>query len=428
VLSALLGDGDFHAVIVAGASPDSPANRVDSNDHAWFAGVGSLQISARRGTYICTGTAIDATHVLTAGHCIDINNDGRSNSKDGILGITFNVNNDLDSPDQVDLKFAAATWTTHPDFTGFARPSVNDDLAVITLAGAGLPNTVPTYALPSSTNPDPMAIGQTELVMVGYGRSGDGINGYTTNASFTTKRVGGNVVDAFYAQDDTGKPASNEVFRFDFDKDDGTNGPMGGKSLGNSVETTLGGGDSGGPSFVLLPGKDGTTADSYMLVGVNTFTQGTNAPKFGSLGGGINVFPYVGWITTGVVSTAGDGGGKGRGGAGQLGSNFSAIDAEMFAGSQGGSNSGLDALAEPPGYAGASVPVGSPGSHSGTTLVAEQNRHQADWFAEHATARTATRKRDLVDTALAANGIANEGETSDDLAPAVDEVLSRWSS
>src|SRR5262245_41498431 len=81
VLSALLDGGDFHAGIVAGdpkGSPaDSPVNRVDSNMiTSPFAGVGSLRITASSGTYICTGTPIDATHVVTAGHCVDIDDNG----------------------------------------------------------------------------------------------------------------------------------------------------------------------------------------------------------------------------------------------------------------------------------------------------------------------------------------------------------------
>src|SRR6476659_7640062 len=101
--------------------------------------------------------------------------------------------------------------------------------------------------------------------MVGYGQSGNGNTGYTVSPSFSVKRSGQNVVDAFYTQDDVGQPAANEVFRFDFDADKG-NGTLGGPTLGNTKETTLGGGDSGGPSFI----KVGST---YYLAGVNTFTE-----------------------------------------------------------------------------------------------------------------------------------------------------------
>jgi hypothetical protein len=291
---------EFHPVIVAGdpnGSPaDSPSNRVDPNTSGSpFAGVGSLQISTRRGTYICTGTLINSTTVLSAAHCVDINNDGRVDSKDGIKSITFIINREAQT------KITASSWRVHPDYTGFNKPSVNDDLSVITLSSAA-PSGVPTYALYS----DPLTAGTT-LTMVGYGRSGDGVSGYYVSASFGVKRIGQNNADAFYGQDDSGKPAANEVFRFDFDGPTG-NGTFGGATLGNDSETTLGGGDSGGPSFVNVGG-------TYYLAGVNTFTQGFNAPLFGSLGGGIAVHSYIGWIN-GASPSGGDsgdgGGGKGR--------------------------------------------------------------------------------------------------------------------
>jgi secreted trypsin-like serine protease len=128
-----------------------------------------LTIFASSGTYICTGTPIDATHVVTAAHCIDINDDGTPD----INGVTFNLHLDTDAGgDQVDVAIAATSWVSHPDYTGFGSPSVNDDVAVITL-GAALPAGVPTYSLATSN----MAAGSTRLYMVGYGQSGDGVKG-----------------------------------------------------------------------------------------------------------------------------------------------------------------------------------------------------------------------------------------------------------
>ena len=284
--------GEFHPVIVAGdpnGSPtDSPSARVDANTTTSpFAGVGSVQVNANKGTYLGTGTPLDATHVLTAGHVVDLNDDGKSDRKDGIKSAYFILNYGGNQTS----KIAVSAVTTNPAFTGFNHPSINDDLAILTLASP-LPAGVPTYALPTAD-----LAGGTTLTMVGYGRSGDGVSGYTTNASWTIKRKGENNADAFYTQDDAGAPAANEVFRFDFDGPTGS-GTFGGGTLGNDRETTLGGGDSGGPSFV-------ANGSDYTIVGVNTFSQGATAPKFGSLGGGINVFPYVGWIKS-VLSGGGN--------------------------------------------------------------------------------------------------------------------------
>jgi V8-like Glu-specific endopeptidase len=287
LMGPVAGDaGDFQATIVAGDPngnpPDSPGNRVDANTTASpFAGIGSIQVNARRGIYIGTGTPLDATHILTAAHVLDLNNDGKTNSKDGIKSSYFILNFDGNQSHKITI----ASINLHPHFSGFNRPSVNDDLAILTLAKP-LPADVPTYGLPTSD----LQAGTT-LTMVGYGRSGDGVNGYTVEASFTVKRSGQNNADAFYTQDDAGQPA-NEVFRYDFDGPSG-NGSMGGSTLGNNLETTLGGGDSGGPSLI-----------GNVVAGVNTFTQAFFGPYFGTSGGGINVFPYVGWINSVTAAAA----------------------------------------------------------------------------------------------------------------------------
>ena len=276
---------DFHPVVVAGdpngtepanyEDKDAPDNRIDPNTAGSpYAGVGSIQVRARGGGFVGSGSAVGPRHVLTAAHVVDLNNDGKVTSADQTQGVYFLLNLGGRTP----VKIAVTRFTVHPDYNGFGTPAVNDDVAILTLAKP-LPAGVPIYGLPEVD----LAQG-TVLTFVGYGRSGDPVNGYTTPASLTVKRVGANSADAFYGQDDPGRPEANEVFRFDFDGPDG-DGPLGGPTLGNTTETTFGSGDSGGPAF----------ADGMVLSGVNTFTQGS-APSFGSMGGGVNVFPYVGWI------------------------------------------------------------------------------------------------------------------------------------
>jgi hypothetical protein len=272
---------DVYTPVVSAGSPrvspaDTPADRVDANSPTSpYAGVGSIQVGTRNGSFVGTGAVIGSKYVLTAAHVIDANNDGKFDRKDGVQGMYFILNTDGD----VTYKIAITEVHIHPDFNGFNAPAVNDDLAILTLA-EDLPADVPSYGIGSGDQQP-----GTLFTVVGYGRSGDGVKGYTTPASATVKRVGENVMDAFIGQDDPGRPEVNEVFRFDFDGPTG-NGPLGGPTLGNGAETTFGPGDSGAPIF----GGGGTT-----IVGVAAFTQG-NAPRFGSMGGGALISPYGKWL------------------------------------------------------------------------------------------------------------------------------------
>jgi len=261
-----------------GAPPDDPSQHVDPNTPSSpYAGVGAVKAGGHMGS----GALLTPRHVLTAAHVFDTDDNGTSNVTPS--QVSFYVNNGP-TPTIVD----AVAIDLHPQFTGFNNPTVNDDLAIVTLAEA-VPAGVPYYPLWSQ----PVSAG-TQTQQVGYGRGGDGVSGYTVSASLTVKRVGANVFDLFEGDDDP--PPGNgiaEVWYADFDGPTSATNLFGGLTLGNNVETTLAPGDSGGPSFIDVGGQ-------LYIVGVDTFafstTSGPSIPLFGSGCGGMLVEPYLGWI------------------------------------------------------------------------------------------------------------------------------------
>ncbi|MCX6872874.1 MAG: trypsin-like serine protease [Verrucomicrobia bacterium] len=266
------------ATILAGGETalpaDTPSGRLDTAGE--FSFVGALAISNGSVNYRGSAVALSSEWVLTAGHNADLNDDGLPDA--GWSG-TFHL------PGYG--SFGVARAYTPPSFTGFANPSVNDDLALLHLA-------VPLPVGMSFPTLGAAGIGDV-ITLVGFGRSGYGSYGYTTSASLTDRRFGSNVIDSFRLDDEGSGRA--EVFLYDFDAPATTGQPGG--SLGNDVETIIGPGDSGGAA--LRQKADG----SWELVGINTFTEGYGG-RFGDTGGGVLVDPYKDWIlqTTGIPEPA----------------------------------------------------------------------------------------------------------------------------
>ena len=281
-----------------GTPPDTPADRVDPNTTSSpWAGIGSVFFDTAHTPAgvgnIGTGIPISSRAVLTAAHTFDDDRDGVLDRGPEFVRFVFNYGGDR-------THILTPTFmSTHYAFTGFGRPSVNDDLVIMHFA-EDFPIGIPIYE--PATELQPLG---TTAVMVGYGATGSGTTaGYVgpDSTSFRIKRVGQNNIDQ-HLVDDEGS-GRFEVFKFDFDAPDGTIGTMGGASLGNDIETLIGPGDSGGPSFVW-----DTDASDWRIYGVNSFFSevGVNAaPVFGTQGGGLLVPTYVPWLDAVLNPVAGD--------------------------------------------------------------------------------------------------------------------------
>lgn len=250
--------------LMAGSAPDSPEQRIDANTTSSpWTGVGSL--SVKDGTF--SAVVIGPRHVLTAAHVV----------KDAAPEkIMFNLNYGGD----LSHRIPTSAVFVHPDYTGFTRNDITrDDIAVVELS-TDVPAGVAIYDL-NTSQPKPRLI----LTLVGYGASGSGGQGVTVGGNPAIKRTGKNAVDGVVV-DDEGSGVL-EAYLYDFDSPDEPSN--GGPTLGNDVETTVASGDSGSPAFIESHGR-------WLLAGINTFQLGANAPKFGSLGGGMLISAYAKWI------------------------------------------------------------------------------------------------------------------------------------
>ncbi|GAA5214279.1 trypsin-like serine protease [Corallincola platygyrae] len=318
---------DVEKRVVAGnpldpINPDSSDDRIDANvPSSPFAGVVSIYIQYGGGGYICSGAMIDKWHVATAAHCVDETDTGvvlDLTNPDNDLQVIFN-NDGSYRDDRAGSIIAAASATIHPDYAGFnicpdgSSGCVNDDIALIELTKP-VGDDIPIYEFLDR----PVQAGD-EFVMVGYGTSGNGVDGYNVSPDFAIKRVGANIVDVFDTDDEgdylftTDNSAGGaEVWYADFDGDRNNDGAITGDEdmlcdLGiacspilpnandwvNSIwgEANIGGGDSGGPSFIY----DEATG-KYLLAANNTFGIPFFDGAFGDVFGGNLYYAYQDWI------------------------------------------------------------------------------------------------------------------------------------
>lgn len=291
--------GTITPLVTSGALPDTPAAHVDPNNAASpFSGVVSINIRYDGLSYICSGALVGKRQVVSAGHCVDTNGKGSLidlNKPGNDVRVVFNASSTPGDPGRGVI--TATKVQMNPNYAGFGRcPAgvpgfcVNDDLAVITL-GSDAPASAKIYKLAGQ-----QLQANSRIIMAGYGTSGDGINGYTISPDFRVKRTGENVVDLFDADDEQGFNGPNEVWYADFDGNGHDTfcewGLACSAQLPNNRESGIGGGDSGGPSFIEQYGE-------LMLIATNTFggtPDGLVGGAFGTYFGGIVLHSYLDYL------------------------------------------------------------------------------------------------------------------------------------
>lgn len=292
--ASIVTDGNFAPLVSAGAPPDTPEARIDPNvPGSPFSGVVSINIRFSGESYICSGALVGRRQVVSAGHCVDVAGNGTVidiNAPGNDVRVVFNdgVANSVITATRVSINPAYQGFGVCPP--GVDSFCLNDDLSVIKL-GEDAPATAKIYKVAVN----PLNAG-TFITMAGYGTSGDGINGYYIAPAFRIKRTGDNHVDLFDADDEQGFTGQREVWYADFDgagQDTFCDffdacSPQ----LPNNREATIGGGDSGGPSFINLYGE-------MMIVANNTFGgwfDGQEPGTFGTYFGGIVLGSYTDYL------------------------------------------------------------------------------------------------------------------------------------
>jgi len=322
-----------------------------------LSGVVALRFNRGGQTEMATGVVISQQRLITAAHVFDQNNDGvddgdsvtvffptmSGNPNTATLGITGSSFPLVSGPGRAQI---------HPSFNylgdriadGGNDPNnveLNgaDDIAVVTFSPAGtiesfsdfidlvngnVPGTFPytgaelqVYDIFEGTPPD---LGDTqEIIIAGYGESGDGRYGVPADSSTGTPppgfvpldfdlpiiapllpvmRAGKNVIEFYPFDNDDDNigddTAPREQYGFNFDE------PTSGASLGNRIESMITFGDSGGPAFIHNDiNMDGNVdLGELQLFGINTRMNvpagATELSTFGSRGLGMILGAYTG--------------------------------------------------------------------------------------------------------------------------------------
>ena len=248
-----------------------------------FDSVGALTYTTDAGRWICSGTVIDYSYVVTAAHCLD-----DATTRD----VAFSVGGEV---------YSGARWAVHDEWFNQFTLFDGYDIALLKL-DRGVYNVGQASLYTGSSE-----IGQVGT-HVGFGATGTGLNGQTLGAG--TKRAGHNEIDEF----DLAGRGHERVLWNDFDAPLGTDpadmapgsdpdqfyieNPIGAFGLISGtaldMEYLIGGGDSGGGYFLQENGN-------WFLAGIHSFGASidANGPNstYGDFSGSTRVSLFTDWVS-----------------------------------------------------------------------------------------------------------------------------------
>ena len=258
----------FSAVTcLAAASVQAGVIRNDRSDSQYlslannsaYSAVGRFDGSSTQGNFLASGTLVDPSWVLTAGHVVS-----------GTTALKFTVGG---------RSYTGTQWGYYPSYNG--NPAAGSDIGLVHL-GTPVKGIAPAKLY--------NGISETSRLgtFVGYGMTGVGTTG-ATKLDFK-KRAGQNAIDLI----------SSNVLYSDFDSSTSTRLNLLGSGNPVNLEYSIAPGDSGGALFIPTPYGD-------RLAGVNSFggsVDGNTNSSYGDYFGDTRVGPFRDWIYSVIAGQA----------------------------------------------------------------------------------------------------------------------------
>ncbi len=225
-----------------------------------YESVGRIDLRAKNGSFIGSGTLIAPDWVLTAGHMLD-----RARS------LSFTIEG---------TTYSADRWVANPGWRGSLSSGTDIGLMHLSSSVAGI--------APAQRYTGGSELGAT-ATFVGYGRTGTGVTGATIFDG--QKRGAQNVLDAYYP---TRKSVNNRILMADFDSPTNPSESRLGSASPLDLEGLIAPGDSGGGVFI-------DVGTQTFLAGVNSFGlayDGKVDSDYGDLSGHTRVSSFNAWINS----------------------------------------------------------------------------------------------------------------------------------